>query len=337
MSKNNRNLTIRPRRNRKSRWVRDMVAENILTTRDLIFPIFITEGEKKRVAIDNFPDQYRFSIDFAIDEIKKAYQLGIRSVILFPCVEFGLKSADGIEAINQDNLICRAIRAIKKEVPQVVVISDVALDPYTDHGHDGVLDAYGDVDNDKTVDMLAQQSYVQAKAGSDIVAPSDMMDGRITAIRSNLDQNGYSDIAIMSYCAKYSSCFYGPFRSIVGSDKNLQNADKKTYQMDYRNSKDAIRQALLDQEQGADFLIVKPAMSYLDIVNQMAQVVNIPIITYQVSAEYAMIKFAAQNNAIDIEEAMFESLISCKRAGSSAIITYFALDIAKILKESGYR
>ena len=319
-------LPIRPRRNRKSQWLRDLLAQNNITANDLILPIFITEGENQKVAIDNFPDQFRFSIDLAVKQAQKAADAGIKAIMLFPSIEQSLKTAEGKEAVNPDNLICRAVKTIKAQVPNIGVICDVALDPYSDHGHDGVLDQDGDVDNDKTVAILKQQALIQAQAGCDIVAPSDMMDGRIQEIRKTLDQNGFKNVGIISYCAKYASNFYGPFRSILGSDKNLQAADKKTYQMDYRNSTDAIRQAVLDQEQGADMLIVKPAMPYLDIIKEMSQTVQIPIIAYQVSGEYAMIKYAAQNGAINYDEAVMESLIACKRAGATAIISYFALE-----------
>lgn len=320
------NLTIRPRRNRKSQWLRDLLAQNNITANDLILPIFITEGENQKIAIDNFPDQFRFSIDLAVSQAQKAADVGIKAIMLFPSIEQSLKSDDGKEAINPDNLICRAVKAIKAQVPNIGVICDVALDPYSDHGHDGVLDQGGDVDNDKTVTILIRQALVQAQAGCDIVAPSDMMDGRIQGIRKTLDQNGFENVGIISYCAKYASNFYGPFRSILGSDQNLQKADKKTYQMDYRNAKEAIRQAIIDQEQGADMLIVKPAMPYLDIIKEMSQSVQIPIIAYQVSGEYAMIKYAAQNGAINYNEAVLESFIACKRAGATAIISYFALE-----------
>ena len=323
------NLTIRPRRNRKSQWLRDLVAQNQLSANDLIMPVFIVAGENQKIAIDNFPDQYRFSIDMAVEEIKQAKKLGINAIMLFPVVDQKLKSKDACEAINEDNLICKAVKVIKKQVPDIGVICDVALDPYSEHGHDGVLDQNGDVDNDKTVDILCKQALVQAKAGCDIIAPSDMMDGRISAIRKTLDENGFEYVSIMSYCAKYASSFYGPFRSILGSDKNLQKADKKTYQMDCRNSKEALRQAVVDQRQGADMLIVKPAMPYLDIVKDVSDAANIPVIAYQVIVEYSMLKFAAKRGAIDLERAMFESLIACKRAGASSIITYFAMEVAK--------
>ncbi len=325
-------LPLRPRRNRKAAWLRDIIAQNDISAQDLILPVFIIEGKGQKIAIDNFPDQYRFSIDLAIEEIAKARDLGIRAIMLFPSIDLKLKTKDGREAVNEDNLVCRAVKQIKKQVPDVGIICDVALDPYTDHGHDGVLDKNGDVDNDKTVEILANQALIQAKAGCDIIAPSDMMDGRIGKIRKILDENDFKNVSIMSYCAKYASSFYGPFRSIVGSDKNLQKADKKTYQMDYRNSKDATRQAVIDQRQGADMLIVKPAMPYLDIVKEISNISSIPVIAYQVSGEYSMLKFAAQNNAMDLESAIFESLTACKRAGASAVITYFAMEVAKILQ-----
>lgn len=325
-------LILRPRRNRKAKWLRDLVAENQLSVDDLILPIFVTGGKGQKIAIDNFPDQYRFSIDLAVKEVEKARNLGINAIMLFPVIDQSLKSENGQEALNPENITCHAIREIKKQVPEVGIICDVALDPYTIHGHDGILDDNGDVDNDKTIEVLAQQALIQARVGCDIVAPSDMMDGRIHAIRKILDENNFQQISIMSYCAKYASSFYGPFRSILGSDQNLQKADKKTYQMDFRNSKEAVRQAVIDQRQGADMLIVKPAMPYLDIVKDLSDMASVPVIAYQVSGEYSMLKFAAQNKAIDLESAMVESLSACKRAGASAIITYFAMEMAKILK-----
>lgn len=327
------NLTLRMRRNRKKPWLRDLVAENQLSVNDLILPIFVTSGKGQKIAIDNFPDQYRFSIDLAVKEVKEAKELGINAIILFPVIEQSAKSVNGQEALNPENITCQAIREIKKQIPDIGVICDVALDPYTIHGHDGILDKNGDVDNDKTIEILAQQSLVQAQAGCDIIAPSDMMDGRIQAIRKILDENDFKQVSIMSYCAKYASSFYGPFRSIIGSDQNLQKADKKTYQMDFRNSKEAIRQAAIDQRQGADMLIVKPAMPYLDIVKDVSAMASVPVIAYQVSGEYSMLKFAALSNVIDLEGAMFESLSACKRAGASAIITYFAMEVAKKLKK----
>jgi porphobilinogen synthase len=325
------NILVRPRRNRKSPWIRDLISENHLKPSDLIQPFFVICGTNKREEIKTLADNYRFSIDLLIREVKKAQGLGIKAIMLFPCVEQILKSDDGKEACNEDNLICRAIKEIKKLVPEIGIIVDVALDPYTTHGHDGIVDKNGYVLNDKTVEILCQQALVQARAGCDMVAPSDMMDRRVGAIRQFLDKNGYENIGIMSYAAKYASNFYGPFRDAVGSDKNLQKSDKKTYQMDFRNSLEALREIKLDENEGADMLIIKPGIVYLDIVAKAKEISNLPIVSYQVSGEYAMLKLAAQNGLLNFNEAMFESLIAFKRAGASAIITYCAMEIATLL------
>ncbi len=327
----NLNITNRLRRNRKSAWLRDMLAETTLKSADLILPIFLVDGQNVKQEIANLPDVYRFSVDLAVKQAQKAHNLGVKAVILFPATSQSLKTDDGREAFNANNLVCRAIAAIKREVPQIGVICDVALDPYTTHGHDGVLDENGDVANDATVELLCKQAVVQARAGCDIIAPSDMMDGRVAAIRAALDENGFYNVAIMSYAAKYASNFYGPFRHAVGSAGNIKKADKKTYQMDFRNSNEAVREILQDEKEGADMLIIKPAMAYLDIVKLVSQNTNLPLVTYHVSGEYAMLKFAAINGAFDFTQALLESLIACKRAGSCAIITYGALEIAELL------
>ena len=323
------NNIARLRRNRQSPWLRDLLAETRLSTSDLILPIFLVEGNNIKQEITHLPDVFRFSIDLALEEARKARDLGIKAVILFSATSQNLKTDDGKEALNPNNLVCRTIAAIKTNVPEIGVICDVALDPYTTHGHDGILDKNGYVANDETVELLCKQAVVQARAGADIIAPSDMMDGRVAEIRLALDTEGFEKVAIMSYAAKYASNFYGPFRHAVGSSNNLQKADKKTYQMDFRNSKEAMREILQDEIEGADMLIIKPALVYLDIIKTAATNVDLPIIAYQVSGEYAMLKFAAANGAFDFEEALFETLTACKRAGATAIITYGAVEIAK--------
>jgi porphobilinogen synthase len=317
----------RLRRNRKYSWLRDLLSENFINQSDLILPIFIIEGSNLKQEIKNLPDIYRFSIDLAVKQSQIAHQKGIKAIMIFPVVEKNLKTADGIEALNKNNLICRAVKEIKKYCPEIGIICDVALDPYTNHGHDGVLDENGDVDNDKTLEILCKQALIQCEAGCDIIAPSDMMDGRVLKIRQSLDLNGFYSVPIMSYAAKYCSNFYGAFRSAIGSIDNLKQADKKTYQMDFRNSKEAIREILQDEKEGADMIIIKPATHYLDIICKASRKTNLPIIAYQVSSEYAMLKFAANNGVFDYKSALQESLIAIKRAGACAIITYGALDL----------
>ncbi len=324
----------RLRRNRQFAWQRELVAENHLNISDLILPIFLAEGKNTRQKIDTLPDVFRFSIDLAIKQAKAAKDLGISAIMLFPLVDQDKKTIDGKEATNPKNLICRAVSAIKKAVPGIGIICDVALDPYTSHGHDGVVcKKTGSVLNDETIEVLCKQSLVQAKAGCDIIAPSDMMDGRIMMIRDYLDQNGFQNVAIMSYAIKYASNFYGPFRSAVGSDKNLAKADKKNYQMDFRNSSEAMREIALDVEEGADTIIIKPGMPYLDIIKMAKDNFNIPIIAYQVSGEFAMLKYAGLNKALDFNRAYLESLMAFKRAGARSIITYGALEAAKFIKD----
>lgn len=322
----------RLRRNRKSPWIRDLVAQNSLLPRDLILPLFVIEGKNKEEKISHLPDVSRFSIDGIVKKAKEARALGITALMLFPVIDQKLKNADGKEAKNRKNLICRTIAEIKNAVPEIGVIADVALDPYTSHGHDGIVDASGYVENDATIEILCEQALAQAEAGCDVIAPSDMMDGRIGVIRDALDDLGFVNTSIMSYAVKYASSFYGPFRHAVGSANNLKKSDKKTYQMDFRNSAEAMREIELDVAEGADMIIVKPGMPYLDIVSQASQNFKLPIISYQVSGEYAMLKFAAEHGAFDFDAAFYESLMSFKRAGASAIITYGAIEAAKKLK-----
>jgi len=321
--------TTRLRRLRKSSWMRDLVAQNSLKASDLILPLFVIEGKNIEQKINHLPDVSRLSIDLIVKKAKEAHKLGIPAIMLFPVIDPKLKTLDGKEAWNEKNLICRTIREIKKNVPNIGVICDVALDPYTSHGHDGIIDENGYVINDTTIEALCTQALVQAAAGCDIIAPSDMMDGRVAVIRDALDYEGFIDVAIMSYAAKYASAFYGPFRHAVGSASNLKKSDKKTYQMDFKNSAEALREIALDVEEGADLIIIKPGMPYLDIVKEASQNFHLPIISYQVSGEYAMLKHAAAAGAFDFDVAFFESLMAFKRAGAKAIISYGAIEMAK--------
>ncbi len=319
---------IRLRRNRTASWMRDLIAESHVLPSDLILPLFVIEGKNKEEAVANLPGVSRFSIDGIVKQAKMARDLGIPALMLFPVVENSLKTADGKEALNKNNLICRTIKEIKNAVPEIGVICDVALDPYTSHGHDGLIDKNGYVINDETVEILCKQAVVQAEAGCDIVAPSDMMDFRVLKIREALDCAGFVNVSIMSYAAKYASNFYGPFRDAVGSKGNLKS-DKKTYQMDFRNSAEAMREIEQDVKEGADMVIVKPAMAYLDVIKMASQNFSLPIIAYQVSGEYAMLKHAADKGAFDFDAAFYESLIAFKRAGASAIISYGAVEFLK--------
>lgn len=327
------NQIARLRKNRKTPWIRDLLAQNQINAADLILPIFVVEGKNQIQKINNLDDVYRFSIDNAVIQAQKAFNLGIKAIMLFAVIDQKLKTADAKEAINPDNLICRAVKAIKSEVPEIGIICDVALDPYTTHGHDGVLNDKMDVDNDATVEILCKQALIQAQSGADIVAPSDMMDNRIFAIRNILENNGFVDVAIMSYAAKYASNFYGPFREAVGSIHNIKSADKKTYQMDYRNSKEAMREILQDEKEGADMIIIKPGIFYLDIVSKARKLTNLPIISYQVSAEYQMLKLASKSKIINYQEAIIENLVAFKRAGADAVISYASLEVAEILSK----
>ena len=322
----------RLRRNRQHSWLRDLVAENNLTINDLILPIFICQGQKQRQIIPNLPDILRYSIDEAIEVVKQARDLGIKAIMLFPYIDNKLKTADGKEALNENNLICNAISQIKNAVPDIGIISDVALDPYTNHGHDGLTNKQGQILNDETTEILCQQALIQAQAGSDFVAPSDMMDGRIGKIRQFLEQNNQKNTNIMAYSIKFASNFYGPFRDAVGSNTNNKNIDKKTYQLDYRNSGEAMREIAQDISEGADCIIIKPGLPYLDIIKEAKQQFNIPIITYQTSGEYAMLKIAAQAKIFNYEQALLENLIAYKRAGCNTIISYDSFEIAQFIK-----
>jgi porphobilinogen synthase len=321
---------VRMRRNRMHEFSRRLVSENNLTVDDLIYPIFITYGLNKKEKINSMPGIYRFSLDRLETEIKYISSLNIPAIAFFPQTENKLKTSDGREAVNKNNLVCEAIRISKKVNPELGVICDVALDPYTDHGHDGVI-IDGHIDNDKTLEILCQQSLIQAEAGCNIIAPSDMMDGRVGLIRDTLDKNKFINVQIMSYAVKYASAFYGPFRDAVGSSINLSNKSKNSYQMDPKNSDEALREIELDLNEGADMVIVKPGMPYLDIIHKVREKFKVPTYAYQVSGEYSMIKGAIDKGWFDEEKIIFESLIAFKRAGCSGIITYFAPYIAETI------
>tara|TARA_B100000780_G_scaffold51410_1_gene31786 strand:+ start:452 stop:1444 length:993 start_codon:yes stop_codon:yes gene_type:complete len=321
---------LRMRRNRKSDWIRRLVSEHSLSVSDLILPLFVKEGSKKKDSIKSMPGIYRYSINDLSKIVEKACKLRIPLIALFPYTSSIKKNENGTEALNENNLICRAIRKLKKEFKNDIgIMCDVALDPYTSHGHDGIL--RGEIiDNDSTLEILTKQSLLQAEMGCDIIAPSDMMDGRIGKIRKALDKKGLSETQIVSYAVKYASNFYGPFRDAVGS-KNLLKGDKKTYQMDFKNSTEALREVALDIKEGADIVMIKPGMPYLDIIRTIKDNYKIPIFSYQVSGEFSLIKNGIQKGIID-KDAVFESLISLKRAGSNAIVSYFSLDVADQLK-----
>lgn len=321
---------VRMRRNRMHEFSRRLVSENNLTVDDLIYPIFITYGLNKKEKINSMPGIYRFSLDRLETEIKYISSLNIPAIAFFPQTENKLKTSDGREAVNKNNLVCEAIRISKKVNPELGIICDVALDPYTDHGHDGVI-IDNHIDNDKTLEILCQQSLIQAESGCNIIAPSDMMDGRVGLIRDTLDKNGFINVQIMSYAVKYASAFYGPFRDAVGSSINLSNKSKNSYQMDPKNSDEALREIELDLNEGADMVIVKPGMPYLDIIHKVRENFKVPTYAYQVSGEYSMIKGAIDKGWFDEEKIIFESLIAFKRAGCNGIITYFAPYVAEIL------
>ena len=321
---------VRMRRNRMHEFSRRLVSENNLTVDDLIYPIFITYGLNKKEKINSMPGIYRFSLDRLETEIKYISSLNIPAIAFFPQTENKLKTSDGREAVNKNNLVCEAIRISKKVNPELGVICDVALDPYTDHGHDGVI-IDNHIDNDKTLEILCQQSLIQAESGCNIIAPSDMMDGRVGLIRDTLDKNGFINVQIMSYAVKYASAFYGPFRDALGSSINLSNKSKNSYQMDPKNSDEALREIELDLNEGADMVIVKPGMPYLDIIHKVREKFKVPTYAYQVSGEYSMIKGAIDKGWFDEEKIIFESLIAFKRAGCNGIITYFAPYVAEIL------
>lgn len=323
-------LIHRPRRNRKSEWARRLVRENVVTSNDLIWPIFIIEGEKQRVPVPSMPGVERYSVDEAVRAAQEAAEAGVPAIALFPFTDPSLRDPLGSEAWNPGNLVCRACRAIKAEVPELGLITDVALDPYTSHGHDGVMRGE-EILNDETVRILCRQAVNQAHAGADVISPSDMMDGRVAAIRAALDFAGFQQVQIMSYAAKYASAFYGPFRDAIGTNATLIG-DKRTYQMDPGNAEEALREVAQDIEEGADMIMVKPGMPYLDIIRRVKENFTVPTFAYQVSGEYAMIMAAAQNGWIDGDRAMMESLTGFKRAGCDGILTYFAVKVAKRLK-----
>jgi porphobilinogen synthase len=320
------------RRMRKDKFSRALMSENMVTTNDLIYPIFITEGQQQRYAIHSMPGIERLSLDLVLDVAKECVELGIPAIALFPVIDNALKTPDGKEATNLEGLIPRAIRTLKQHFPQLGIITDIALDPYTSHGQDGLIDETGYILNDETCAVLVQQALTHAMAGVDIVAPSDMMDGRIHAIRQALEKEGYIHTRILAYSAKYASAFYGPFRDAVGSANNLGKSDKTTYQMDPANSDEALREATLDIEEGADMIMVKPGMPYLDIVYRIKQTLHVPTFAYQVSGEYAMIKAAAQQGWLDHNHVMMESILAFKRAGADAVLSYFSLEIARLLQ-----
>jgi len=322
-------LKVRLRRNRKSEWSRRLVRENTLTTDDLIWPLFICEGTKHREPVGSMPGIERISADEAVREAERAVKLKIPALALFPNTDPKKRDERGSEALREDNLVCRALIAIKKEFPDLGLAADVALDPYTSHGHDGLL-YDGVIVNDETVHVLAHQAIVLAQAGADVVAPSDMMDGRIGVIRRALDNKGLTNVQILAYAAKYASAFYGPFRDAVGSTATLKG-DKRTYQMDFANGDEALREVALDIEEGADMVMVKPGLPYLDVLWRVREKFGMPTFVYQVSGEYAMIEGAARNGWIDGEKAMMESLYAFKRAGADAILTYFAPRAAEMI------
>ncbi|WP_252347419.1 MULTISPECIES: porphobilinogen synthase [unclassified Gluconobacter] len=322
---------FRPRRNRHDAFTRRLVQENRLHVDDLIWPIFVCEGENQRQKVSSMPGVERVSLDNLVEHVRPAVELGIPAVAIFPITPVELRDATGTEALNPDNLMCRASRVIKEAFPELGVIGDVALDPYTDHGHDGVIKD-GRILNDESVEILRQQALNQARAGNDIIAPSDMMDGRVQAIRETLDANGFEAVRIMAYTAKYASAFYGPFRDALGSG-GLLTGDKKTYQMDPANSDEALREVEQDIREGADMIMVKPGMPYLDIIRRIRDRFSVPTFAYQVSGEYAMLAGAIQNGWLERDRTIMESLIAFKRAGCNGILTYFAIDAARLMKE----
>lgn len=322
----------RPRRMRRDAFSRNLMREHTLTAHDFIYPVFIAEGEQIKTPIASMPNQYRMSLDELLKTAQEAVNLGIPALALFPVIEASLKTENGNEAHNPNGLVPRAIALLKQHFPQLGVMTDVALDPYTSHGQDGVIDGHGYVLNDETTEILVQQALCHAQAGADMVAPSDMMDGRIGAIRTALEANQFIHTRIMAYSAKYASHFYGPFRDAVGSGGNLGKSDKKNYQMDFANVDEALHEIALDLAEGADMVMVKPGMPYLDVIRAAKETFKAPTFAYQVSGEYAMIHAAAANGWLDLEGCMMESLMAFKRAGADGILTYFALDAARLLQ-----
>ena len=323
---------IRMRRMRRDQFSRALMRENTVTASDLIYPVFILEGTQQREPVLSMPGVERVSVDLLLKVAEECVALGVPVLALFPVIDVSKKTEDGVEASNPDGLVPRAVRALKQAFPDLGILTDIALDPYTSHGQDGLIDADGYVINDITTDMLIRQALCHAEAGVDVVAPSDMMDGRIGAIRAALEAKGLIHTRIMAYSAKYASAFYGPFRDAVGSAKNLGKGDKNTYQMDPANSDEALREVGLDLAEGADMVMVKPGMPYLDIVRRVKDEFKVPTFAYQVSGEYAMLKAAAQNGWLDHDKVMMESMLAFKRAGADAVLTYFALDVARLLK-----
>lgn len=323
-------IAHRPRRLRRTETLRRMVRENSLRVEDLIYPLFVMEGEGQREEVPSMPGCYRYTLDLLLDEVKEVYPLGIGAIALFPLIPYDQKDNAGTESYNSDGLIPRAVRAIKQAVPEILVITDVALDPYSSEGHDGIVQD-GKILNDETVAVLVKQALVQAESRADLVAPSDMMDGRVGAIRRALDADGWINVGILAYSAKYASAYYGPFRDALDSAPKF--GDKKTYQMDAANAREAIKEVDLDIAEGADIVMVKPALAYLDIICQIKQHTNLPVAAYNVSGEYAMVKAAAEQGWIDEKKVILETLISMKRAGADLILTYFAKDVALMLQQ----
>ncbi len=320
----------RLRRLRKSKWIRELISENNITHNDLVLPIFVREGKKKIEPIKTMPGVYRYTVDKLPNILKQVKYYNIPMVALFPHTPNNKKDNIGTEALNKNNLICRSLRLIKKKYKEIGVMCDVALDPYTSHGHDGIL-IKDEIDNDETIKILVKQALLQAKMGCDVIAPSDMMDGRVGFIRKALDKNNFKNVSILSYAVKYASNFYGPFRDAIGSKSKLKK-DKKTYQMDFRNSNEGLREVGLDVKEGADMVMVKPGMNYLDLITKIKRNFNIPVLAYQVSGEYSLIRNGIEKKILN-EESIIESIISFKRAGACAIVTYFALEVAKKLKK----
>ena len=323
---------VRMRRMRRDPFSRALMRENHVTASDLIYPVFILDGEQQREPVASMPGVERVSVDLLLEVAAECVQLGIPVLALFPVIDSSKKTPDGVEATNPEGLVPRAVRALKQAHPELGILTNIALDPYTSHGQDGLIDENGYVLNDVTTDMLIRQALCHAAAGVDVVAPSDMMDGRIGAIRAALEAHGYIHTRIMAYSAKYASAFYGPFRDAVGSAKNLGKGDKNTYQMDPANGDEALREVGLDLAEGADMVMVKPGMPYLDVVRRVKDEFKVPTFAYQVSGEYAMIKAAAQNGWLDHDKVMMESMLAFKRAGANGVLTYFARDIARLLK-----
>jgi porphobilinogen synthase len=322
----------RPRRLRRDEFTRNLVREHAVTPHDLIYPVFVLDGQKQRQAVASMPGVERVSLDLLLPVAEQCMKLGVPALALFPVIDPALKTPDGREASNPDGLVPRVVRTLKKEFPELGIMTDVALDPFTSHGQDGLLDDTGYILNDETVEVLVQQALTQAQAGVDIVAPSDMMDGRIGAIRNALEKDRYIHTRIMAYSAKYASAFYGPFRDAVGSASNLGKSNKKVYQMDPGNTDEALREVAMDLAEGADMVMVKPGMPYLDIVRRVKDEFRVPTFAYQVSGEYAMLKAAAANGWLDHDLVMMESLLAFKRAGADGVLTYFALDAARKLR-----